>query len=178
MNGKRCPKCDLVNLMSATACHRCGYAFQGQTEAFDVSVPPQEMFRFSEHQPPVSHGVEMIDADNSTGKTTVFWFRIYCGLMTILYIFTIVLGVVLIFVPAEDPFGQNIISGSIYAILGTVLGSLFLVGLFMPRKPLAWIYGIVMIAIGMASCCFFPAVIPLLIFWIKPETQAYFGRKK
>jgi hypothetical protein len=35
----------------------------------------------------------------------------------------------------------------------------------------------VLICIGMNSCCLLPASIPLLIFWIKPETKTYFGRK-
>jgi hypothetical protein len=33
-----------------------------------------------------------------------------------------------------------------------------------------------MMAIGMTSCCFLPFLIPLLIYWLKPETKAYFGR--
>jgi hypothetical protein len=28
----------------------------------------------------------------------------------------------------------------------------------------------------MTSVCCIPACVPLLIYWIKPETKAYFGR--
>jgi hypothetical protein len=28
----------------------------------------------------------------------------------------------------------------------------------------------------MTSACFLPACIPLLIYWIKPDVKAYFGR--
>jgi hypothetical protein len=33
----------------------------------------------------------------------------------------------------------------------------------------------VIICLGMTSACFLPVCIPLLIFWIKPETKLYFG---
>jgi hypothetical protein len=53
----------------------------------------------------------------------------------------------------------------------------FMAGLVLPRKPWTWMFGIVLMALGMTSICFLPFVAALLIFWIKPETQAYFGRK-
>jgi hypothetical protein len=37
-----------------------------------------------------------------------------------------------------------------------------------------WIYGIVLIALGMTSACFVPACIPLLIYWLKPDAKSYF----
>ena len=43
---------------------------------------------------------------------------------------------------------------------------------------LAWVYGIVVIALGIATCYFFPFSIPLLIFWIKPEVKAYMNCPK
>jgi hypothetical protein len=69
-----------------------------------------------------------------------------------------------------------LIMGVIYAILGVVFGIVFLVALFLPAKPFNWIVGIVVIALGMTSCCLWPALIPMLIFWVKPETKAFFGR--
>jgi hypothetical protein len=46
----------------------------------------------------------------------------------------------------------------------------------LPARPWVWIYDLVVICLGMTSACFLPATIPLLIFWIKPEVKAYFGR--
>ena len=40
-----------------------------------------------------------------------------------------------------------------------------------------WIYDLIIICLGMTSACFWPAVIPLLIFWLKPETKRHFGRR-
>jgi hypothetical protein len=39
-----------------------------------------------------------------------------------------------------------------------------------------WVYDLVVICVGMTSFCCMPVCIPLLIFWIKPEVRAYFGR--
>ena len=75
----------------------------------------------------------------------------------------------------EDAFMMPILGG-VYAAFGLVFAGAFAVGLLMPRKPWAWIYGIVLIALGMTSACCIPATIPLLIFWIKPEAKAFFGR--
>jgi len=45
----------------------------------------------------------------------------------------------------------------------------------LPRKPWTWIYGIAIIAFSALGGCFFVAI-PLLVFWIRPDLQAYLGR--
>jgi hypothetical protein len=60
--------------------------------------------------------------------------------------------------------------------LGAALAVVFAVALFLPRRRWNWIVGIVIIALGMTSCCFAPFLIPLIVYWVKPETKAYFGR--
>lgn len=42
--------------------------------------------------------------------------------------------------------------------------------------PWLWTYDLVIICLGMTSTCILPASIPLLIFWLKPETKRYFGK--
>lgn len=116
-----------------------------------------------------------------TARKTFFWYRVYCASMAVLYIAVTVLGIVLLTVPLETreyDQQQLFLMGIIYTILGVVFFVVFAVALFLPRKPYNWIVGIVMMAIGMTSCCLMPAVIPLLVFWVKPETQAFFGRKQ
>ncbi|HXG82737.1 MAG TPA: hypothetical protein VNI84_01810 [Pyrinomonadaceae bacterium] len=66
--------------------------------------------------------------------------------------------------------------GIIYAVMGAIFLAVFVVFLFLPRKPYNWIVGIVAMALGMTSCCLLPALIPLLIYWVKPETKVFFGR--
>ncbi|HEX6126483.1 MAG TPA: hypothetical protein VFZ23_13995 [Pyrinomonadaceae bacterium] len=117
---------------------------------------------------------------NETGRKTFFWYRIYCTVLAVLYLAVAVFGVFLAVVqpstPRYDPAELQLM-GWIYAILGIVFFIVFAIASLLPAKPYNWIVGIVMLAIGMSSCCLLPAVIPLFIFWIKPETQAFFGRK-
>jgi len=101
--------------------------------------------------------------------------------MLALYLLVTVGGIFLIYFSdqtgSDSEQMENYITGLIYVVIGPVLGLLYLVGLVLPRKSFTWIYGIVMIAISFTSCCFVPATVPLLIFWLKPETKAYLGRK-
>lgn len=116
-----------------------------------------------------------------TARRTFFWYRVYCAVLAVLYLAFMVLGIVLATVPFDDlsrDREQMFIIGLVYAIIGAIFFVVFAVAFFLPPKPYNWIVGIVMLAIGMTSCCLWPATIPLLIFWIKPETQAFFGRKQ
>jgi hypothetical protein len=45
---------------------------------------------------------------------------------------------------------------------------------FLPDRPWKWVYGLILIIMGMPSCCYLPVTIPLLIFWVQPETREYF----
>lgn len=116
-----------------------------------------------------------------TARRTFFWYRVYCALLAVLYLAVTVFGIVLTTVPMETRrYEQDelVLMGIIYAILGAIFFVVFAVAFFLPPKPYNWIVGIVMLAIGMTSCCLLPAVVPLFIYWIKPETQAFFGRKQ
>lgn len=122
---------------------------------------------------------EEFGAENETGRKTFFWYRIYCGTMLALYMLLIFFGAVLTF--TADAVGgsdaqENMIIGIAYGLIGVVFALVYGIALFLPAKPYNWVVGIVMIAIGLTSCCFLPATVPLLIFWLKPETKAYFGR--
>jgi hypothetical protein len=109
------------------------------------------------------------------------WYIVYCAAMALLYLFVIVAGIFLLVVdPAsleEDAVFLRI-EGGIFLGLGLPLMVLFAIAPFLPKKSWVWIYGIVLIGLGMTSVCCLPATIPLLIFWIKPETQQFFGRKQ
>lgn len=56
----------------------------------------------------------------------------------------------------------------------------FIVACFLPfilaPRPWLWVYNLVIICLGMTSACYLLACIPLLIFWLKPETQRYYGK--
>jgi len=108
------------------------------------------------------------------------WFRVYCGLLSFVYLLCMGLGIFLLVLrPAElqnDPLLSSLM-GVLYLVMGLVLMAASLVPFFVPPQPWVWIYDLVLIALGLTSCCFLPFTIPLLIFWIKPETRQYFGRE-
>ncbi len=176
MNGIRCPKCKLVNLLTAESCHRCGNSFANLPGTAHVSVPVEETFQARAFAPGNQSGIPM---DNELGRKTYFWYRVYCAALALLYLLFMGLGIALTILRPESSgssAAENVLLGTIYTILGAFFALVFIVALFLPRKPYNWIVGIVMIAFGMTSCCFLPATIPLLIFWVKPETKAFFGR--
>ena len=112
----------------------------------------------------------------------VVWYRVYCVLMALLYLALVVIGVALVALGlmGQEAFDgdptEAVVMGAVYGVMGFVAFIPFVIGALVPARPWAWVYGIVMICIGLTSCCCMPACIPLLIFWIKPETRRYFGR--
>lgn len=107
------------------------------------------------------------------------WYTVYCSAMAALYVACAFAGGFLMSANL-GPYlhGRDItevrVQGIIMLALGIVLFFLFAAALFFPRKPWNWTFGIVLICLGMTSCCCLPACIPLLIYWIKPETKAYY----
>lgn len=111
----------------------------------------------------------------------VTWFKVYAGILAFVYLLVIVLGCFLSFsslIPSEtqeDAMAMKF-AGALYIALGLVFGAAFVVGIFSKNQRWAWIYNLVLICLGMSSCLFLPACIPLLIFWVKPETKAWYQR--
>ena len=54
-----------------------------------------------------------------------------------------------------------------YGVLAAALAIIFWIGLFWNRGMGGWIYNLILICLGLTSCCTWPMTIPLLIFWIK-----------
>lgn len=113
----------------------------------------------------------------------VTWFKVYAALMALgnlllmgFGIFMVVAGASMAGMEEFQGGAEPVVVGVLYGIMGLVFALIYAFGLFLPRKPWGWIFGIVLIALGMTSLCCLPATIPLLIFWLKPEAKAYFGR--
>ncbi|MDH3531019.1 MAG: hypothetical protein OEQ28_15770 [Acidobacteriota bacterium] len=178
MNGLKCPKCGLVNLLTAESCHRCNHVFTDSAPATEVSVPVEETFQARSYASGADGG---IPEDNETGRKTFFWYRVYCAVMLLLYVALMALGLLSVVISGDSvtPEQQQeaFIVGIIYFVLGLAFAAVYGIALVLPRKPFNWIYGIVMIAIGLTSCCLLPATVPLFLFWLKPETKRFFGRK-
>lgn len=109
--------------------------------------------------------------------SVVTWQLVYVVSMFLLYV-AVTVGA-LVFLMFRDQIAQDpdfdmdatevLIMGIIYAGLGAVLAILFGVGFFWRRGMGGWIYNLVLIALGMTSCCTWPLTIPLLIFWIRDK---------
>jgi hypothetical protein len=119
--------------------------------------------------------------NNETGRKTYFWYKIYCGFLAFIYFLLVALGIFM--VVAGATFATKAEDAALLPIMGVIYGGLgflfmlpFTIALFLKPKPWVWIYGLVLICIGFMGCPTIFASIFLLIFWIKPETKAYFGR--
>ncbi len=135
MNGLRCPKCDLVNLLTAETCHRCGNSLLNLPKTAEVSVPIEQTFQARAFAPEISDAIPM---DNELGRKTYFWYRVYCGVLVFLYVLFMGLGVLLAFVippDANSSAEENLIVGIVYIILGALFALVYIVALFLPRNP-------------------------------------------
>lgn len=108
------------------------------------------------------------------------WFRVYLGILCLMYAFCTALGVFLVFFSSGFPELANDENTAISGWIMLVAGVPFLVAsalpFFLRPKSWVWIYDLVIICSGMVSACLLPITIPLLIYWIKPDTKKYFGR--
>jgi hypothetical protein len=115
-------------------------------------------------------------------RPTVWWFfAAYCAAMALLYLSVSVLGVVFIAFAEEmvegDPnstSAEPMLMGAMFIVMGLIFGAFFAAAPLLPKRKWAWIYGIVVISIGLTSICTLLASIPLLIFWIKDDVKAFY----
>jgi hypothetical protein len=110
----------------------------------------------------------------------VGWFKVYCSVIGTIYIAVAIAGAALALYAqqlsdsAEETM-ELVIQGYLYLALGIVLAGVHFLALLIPRKKWSWIYGFAPIVIGLTSLCCLPMTIPLLLWWIKPGTRAWFG---
>ncbi|HUF61370.1 MAG TPA: DUF4339 domain-containing protein [Verrucomicrobiales bacterium] len=113
----------------------------------------------------------------------VFWYRMFCWFMVFLQVVTIIGGV--IFFVLADPIAAESsgqfesmelrIQGGVFIVAGVVLLAPYFLGAFLPFRRWTWVFGLVLMALSLMSCCLLlPATIFLLIAWVKPETRAWF----
>lgn len=119
----------------------------------------------------------------STPPPVVGWYKAYVAFMAVLAFLYILLGLVIL------RFAPNIVASSrdttlvevkmqalILMIVGIVFFIAYVVALILPKSSGAWVYHLIVIAFGLTNCCLWPATIPLMIAWLKPQTQQWFGR--
>ena len=105
----------------------------------------------------------------------------YAGFLAFIYLLAGIAGVALMVFSTEmatpqEPAEEIRFMGGILALMGLVFFGAFMHAVFLPRTPGNWTYAAVLIGLGLTSPCFIPVCLPLMIYWFKPEVQAYFGR--
>lgn len=121
---------------------------------------------------------------NATAAPGVLrWYRVYCAAMSLLYLACLVGGALLLVYRHQVARWDKdldatfwVVYGLVFLAIGGVLFAAFLASFFLPTRPWVWVYHLVLMGLGLTSPCCIPASLPLLIYWLKPETQAFFGR--
>lgn len=106
------------------------------------------------------------------------WYVAFCAAMALMWLILVFLGLSFILTgpPNSDMSPDEArVMGLIFVVLGAALMAPYVAAPFLPRRRWAWVLGIVLIALSMTGTCCLPAAIPLLIFWVKPETKAFFN---
>lgn len=112
--------------------------------------------------------------------SVIFWFKVYSLALAGVYLLCTAGSIAMMLVdPATLDMGrtEQLIFGGLLGAIGAVLFVPFAAAPFLPRRPWVYVLDIVLIAIGMTSPCCVLASLPLLIFWIRPDTRAAFGRR-
>ena len=106
------------------------------------------------------------------------WFVVYCILMALVSLLTAAMGIVYMFTEPEPDMSaeESKIMGVVFLILGLLFFVPYAFAPFLPRHSWVWVFGLVLICLGLTSTCCLPVCIPLLIFWLKPEMKAFYGR--
>ena len=115
----------------------------------------------------------------ATRPQVLTWFALYCGVLAALGLLTLAIGLGLLaggddLYIFRDP-GEARFCKAIYLSLGLLFSPLYLMGPFLPRRPFGWTFGIVLLALGMPTCCCIPVSAVILYFWLQPETRAWFN---
>lgn len=109
----------------------------------------------------------------------LLWFKIYAAFLCFLYL---AVASSSLFFFLGDPADMEIsatgayLLGTLFLLMGSMLFAVCLVPFLVAPRPWLWVYDLVIICLGLTSACFLPICIPLLIFWVKPDTKSYFGR--
>lgn len=109
----------------------------------------------------------------------LLWFKVYCAVLCLLYLAVAASSLFFFFAdPTDTEMSEFAARGTGIALLliGVVLFGVCLLPLLLSPRPWLWTFDLVVICLGLTSACFLPACVPLLIFWLKPETKHYFGK--
>ena len=113
----------------------------------------------------------------------IFWYRIYCSFSGVFAGLLVLLFLVLRSLPdmeqnmSPSDFDEFQITSLLMVVIGIPCAIFYFSCSFMTYKGWHWVLGLISIGLGMTGCCL-PACIPLLIFWVKPETKRWLNRNE
>jgi hypothetical protein len=99
----------------------------------------------------------------------ITWYRIYAVTTPLFYLLAFALWQLRVPAIGDD----RTFHLGIAAIV--VLTALFAVAAMVPYKPWGWTFALIAIGIGLPTCLA-PFALPLILFWLRPETRAAFCR--
>jgi len=111
----------------------------------------------------------------------LLWQKVYCVAMAVVYLLCAALGLAFMLfreslADAKTTATEHLFVGALLLAVALPLTAAYAAGPFLPRRPWAWVYHIVLIGLSMTSCACLPIALPLLVFWIGPRVQAWYGR--
>ena len=124
--------------------------------------------------PPQGYGVPQMPGGSGPKPAVWTWYVVYALTMAFMYLACAVGGVVL--AVAAEGGEDSVAQGIVMTVIGLPLLLLYGAAPFFPKRPWAWTFHMVLIALSGTSACCIPVCIPLIIFWLKPETKAFFGK--
>jgi len=127
------------------------------------------------------NGVQWIPNPAPTRRSPagLILFRGYCIVAGLLALVIGSLGMLGLAIDGFDPAKFDSTAGGVevatilflYLLVeGIALG----IALFLPRRPWAWIWSLIAIALGVAGITIFGAV-PLMIYWVRTDMRTYYG---
>ena len=114
-----------------------------------------------------------------TPETLFRRFKIYCMVQCLIYALVTILGIAILVRPPEVlelERAPALVLGLMFLLLGLSFFFLSYLGLHLPRRPGAWLVGLVLICLGITNFLLMPFSAFLLRSWRKEEMQAWFGR--
>jgi hypothetical protein len=70
---------------------------------------------------------------------------------------------------------MGVIPAAMLMLVALPLAAGCCLALLLPRKHWVWTYDMILICLGIGVVVLLPVCIPLLIFWTRPQTKAWFS---
>lgn len=121
-----------------------------------------------------------IPATQDSRPTVVIWFKVYAAFLAAIYLAVAAVSLVFFLtdpIKLEISKNEAVLIGILFLALGLLLAVASVIPIFARPRPWSWVYAVILICMGMTSACFLPVCIPLLIFWLKPDVKAYYGKE-